>query len=124
MTSQNESEIDAMDLDTMSAADLKTISPALYEKVVEAVEAERAESPPLQENLISGEMEEKRERELILESRKLERENSQLAAELAALRGAELTDEQLKEHFAKTKELQDQFTCAAAYVASVRHPAK
>jgi hypothetical protein len=32
------------------------------------------------------------------------------------------TDEQLKEHFAKTKTLQDNFTCADAYVMSIRHP--
>jgi len=34
------------------------------------------------------------------------------------------TDDQLKERFSKTKELQDQFSCADAYVAAVRHPAK
>jgi hypothetical protein len=34
------------------------------------------------------------------------------------------TDEQLKENFAKTKQLQDEFTSADAYVMSVRHPAK
>jgi len=35
---------------------------------------------------------------------------------------AEATDEQLKEHFGKTKDLQDKFSCAEAYIAFVRHP--
>jgi hypothetical protein len=34
------------------------------------------------------------------------------------------TDAQLKEHYSKTKELQDKFSCADAYVISVRHPLK
>jgi hypothetical protein len=37
---------------------------------------------------------------------------------------ASSTNEQLKEHFSKTKELQDQFTSADAYIAVVKHPAK
>jgi len=34
------------------------------------------------------------------------------------------TDEQLKEHFEKTQDLQDTFSSAEAYIAGVRHPAK
>jgi len=34
----------------------------------------------------------------------------------------EATDDQLKEHFGKTKDLQDNFSCAEAYIAAVRHP--
>lgn len=37
---------------------------------------------------------------------------------------SQATDEQLKEHFAKTKDLQDEYTCAEAYVEAVHHPAK
>ncbi len=37
---------------------------------------------------------------------------------------ATATDEQLKAHFAATKDLRDQFSSAQAYVAHVRHPAK
>jgi len=33
------------------------------------------------------------------------------------------TDVQLKEHYSKDQDLQDEFTCADAYIASVRHPA-
>lgn len=32
------------------------------------------------------------------------------------------TDEQLKEHFAQSKELQNEYTCADAYVMAIRHP--
>ena len=34
------------------------------------------------------------------------------------------TDEQLKEHFAKTRDVQDRFSSAEAYIAAVRHPQK
>ena len=34
------------------------------------------------------------------------------------------TDDQLKKHFAETKDLQDEFSSAEAYVAAVRHPQK
>jgi len=37
---------------------------------------------------------------------------------------AKATDVQLKEHFAKTKNLQDTFSSAEAYIAAIRHPAK
>jgi len=37
---------------------------------------------------------------------------------------ASATDDDLKTHFAATKRLQDQFSCAEAYVEAIRHPPK
>ena len=48
--------------------------------------------------------------------------NTPKTAESKQFDEANATDEQLKEHFAATKELQDQFTGAEAYIACVRHP--
>ena len=48
--------------------------------------------------------------------------NTPKPADTAQFDEANATDEQLKEHFAATKDLQDRFTGAEAYIAYVRHP--
>jgi pyruvate-formate lyase-activating enzyme len=116
MASENTEE-PLITLTDATVAEVKTIRPDLYDAIVETGHKKVDEQPVVGPQNLSGE-------ELQKRCRKLERENTEMRARLAVHQGATMTDQQLREQFAQTKELQDQFTCADAYVASVRHPAK
>lgn len=59
--------------------------------------------------------------ELRARAEKAERKNKELNEQLWLQQNSGATDEQLKEHYNQTPELQDEFHSSEAYLAYVRH---